>query len=176
MPNNKNIILIGMPGSGKSTAGVLLAKKTAMQFLDTDLLIQADEGRALQEIVDTQGYMELRRIEEKCLLKVKCVNHVISTGGSAVYSERAMKHLKQDGIAVFLDVNIKTLLSRINDFDTRGIAKRKDQSFEDLFMERLVLYKQYADITIDSSKMSAEQASTEIAQKLCGYGVDKMCF
>lgn len=166
MENQKNIILIGMPGSGKSTAGVLLAKKTGRQFLDTDILIQADSGRLLQEIVDTQGYMELRRIEEECLLRINCVNHVISTGGSAVYSDAVMMHLKQGGIAVFLHVNIKTLLARIDDFQTRGIAKRKDQSFEDLFMERHLLYMKNADMTIDSSEMSPEETSDEIIRRI----------
>src|SRR5512136_1666658 len=91
-----NIVLIGMPGSGKSTVGVILAKLTSKGFIDTDLLIQSSEGRPLQEIVDKEGYMELRRIEERILLNINCCDHVIATGGSAVYSSPAMERLVQD--------------------------------------------------------------------------------
>ena len=112
-----NIVLIGMPGSGKSTVGVILAKLTSLNFIDTDVLIQVSHGQTLQDIVDTSGHMALRRIEEKELLNLHVYNHVIATGGSAVYSPGAMKHLKSDGIAVFLDVDLPTLESRVCDFD-----------------------------------------------------------
>ena len=93
-----NIVLIGMPGSGKSTVGIVLAKLTSRDFVDTDVLIQTSQGRTLQDIVDTEGYMVLREIEERILLKLDCINHVIATGGSAVYSHAAMTHLKSNGI------------------------------------------------------------------------------
>jgi shikimate kinase len=157
-----NIILIGMPGSGKSTIGVVLAKKTSRDFVDTDVLIQTVEKRSLQTIIDSDGYMELRRIEENTLLKLNCTNHVISTGGSAAYSDAAMNHLKSSGFAVFLHVQLTTLLERVNDFETRGLAKRPEQTFEDLFYERFALYKKYADITIDNSFLTLEEACETI--------------
>ncbi len=145
---NSNLVLIGMPGSGKSTVGVILAKRTARDFVDTDLLIQAAQKRTLQAIVDTDGYAALRAIEERILLGLGVQNHVIATGGSAVYSGPAMSHLKKDGLAVFLDVDLALLESRIQDYSTRGLAKRPDQSLSELFDERFGLYSRYADITI----------------------------
>ena len=134
---HSNLVLIGMPGSGKSTVGVILAKKASRDFLDTDVLIQTSLGRTLQDIVDSDGYLALRKIEETVLLGLAVQNHVIATGGSAAYSDQAMIHLKSDGILIFLDVDLSTLRSRIRDFSTRGLAKRPDQSFAELFDERV---------------------------------------
>ena len=161
-----NIVLIGMPGSGKSTLGVILAKLTSRGFLDTDLLIQSSEQRSLQEIVDSQGYMELRRIEERVLMGILCKNRVIATGGSAVYSEAAMERLAADGVIVFLDVDLPTLKSRVSDYATRGLAKRPDQSFADLFAERCALYRKYADITVNCSRLRHDDACREIIDRL----------
>jgi shikimate kinase len=161
-----NIILIGMPGSGKSTIGVILAKKTAKAFIDTDVMIQTNEGRSLQAIIDCDGYMALRRIEERNLLTINYTDHVISTGGSAAYSDAAMRHLKSIGTIVFLNVNLITLTKRIRDFDTRGLAKRADQTFEDLFNERYSLYRKYADITIDNSDMNQDEVCKEIVKRI----------
>lgn len=166
---HSNVVLIGMPGSGKSTIGVLLAKKMSMQFIDTDILIQVNEGRTLQSIIDEKGYMELRSIEECHLTSMIFENHVIATGGSAAYSERAMKHLQRDGIIVFLNVTIPALLKRIHDFETRGLAKRADQTFEDLFNERFPLYMNYADITLDSSDMDPETTCDVIIKELSQF-------
>lgn len=130
LKNPSNIVLIGMPGSGKSTVGIILAKLTSRDFVDTDVLIQTSQGRTLQDIVDTEGYMVLREIEERILLKLDCFNHVIATGGSAVYSHAAMTNLKSNGVVVFLNVDLPVLESRIHDFATRGLAKRPDQSIE----------------------------------------------
>lgn len=161
-PNHSNIVLIGMPGAGKSTIGVLLAKQTTRDFVDTDLLIQSTAGRSLQDIVDHDGYEALRRLEEEVLLELSVTNHVIATGGSAVYSERAMRHLKAEGLTIYLDVDLPTLLTRINDFSTRGLAKRPDQDLADLMKERSALYQHYADLTIDCTGLTQEQVCERI--------------
>ncbi|MGA8181805.1 MAG: shikimate kinase [Desulfobacterales bacterium] len=162
LKNPSNIVLIGMPGSGKSTIGVILAKLTGRDFIDTDLLIQTSLGRTLQYIVDTRGYMALREVEERILLKLDCFNHVIATGGSAVYSHAAMTHLKSNGTAVFLNVALPVLEARIRDYATRGLAKRPDQSLDDLFKERFTLYTKYADITIECKHFTQEEICENI--------------
>jgi len=162
LKNPSNIVLIGMPGSGKSTVGIILAKLTSRDFVDTDVLIQTSQRRTLQDIVDTKGHMVLREIEERIILKLDCFNHVISTGGSAVYSHAAMTHLKSKGMVVFLYVELPVLESRIHDFSTRGLAKRPDQSFDDLFEERFTLYTKYADVTIECKDFTQEEICEEI--------------
>lgn len=152
-----------MPGSGKSTVGVILAKLTGRDLVDTDILIQLEEGRSLQDIVDTEGRLALRKIEERVLLGIDHKRHVISTGGSAVYSAAAMKHLKSLGPFVFLDVSLSVLKQRIRNIDTRGLAKRPDQTLEDLFEERKALYEKYADITIDGNNLTQEEMAEAIA-------------
>ena len=161
-----NIVLIGMPGAGKSTIGVILAKQTSRDFIDTDVLIQLTEGRTLQQIVDAEGHLELRRIEESVLLSLNCGNSVIATGGSAVYSSLAMEHLKSNGVAVYLQVSIEELRKRLTNFETRGIARRPDQSFDDLYREREVLYQRYADMTIDCAHKTQEEIAWEIERAI----------
>ncbi len=163
---HSNLVLVGMPGSGKSTVGVILAKKTSRDFVDTDVLIQTSQKRTLQDIVDTDGYAVLRKIEEEALLGLFMQNHVIATGGSAVYSDQAMTHLKSDGILIFLDVDLATLESRVRDFSTRGIARRPDQSFAELFDERFALYTKHADITIKCDGMTQEQVCERLIEEV----------
>ena len=157
-----NIVLIGMPGSGKSTVGVILAKMTSRNFIDTDVLIQVSQGRSLQTIVDNDGYLVLRQVEEEEILALNCKHHVIATGGSAVYGPKAMEHLKSNGIIIFIDVDLPTLESRVTDYKSRGLAIPPGQSFAELFEERLKLYKQYADVTIHATNLSQDQVCKEI--------------
>lgn len=165
-PVKSNLVLIGMPGSGKSTIGVILAKRTSHDFVDTDLVIQSVEHRSLQDIMDKEGYLRLREVEARVLQGLTLENHVISTGGSAVYSDAAMQHLKQNGTCIYLDVTVDTLRSRITDYETRGIAKRPEQSFADLFEERTQLYRKYADITIKADALNQDAVCDAIMRQL----------
>lgn len=162
MPMERNIVLVGMPGAGKSTVGVILAKQASMDFVDTDVVIQNSQGRSLQEIVDTRGHMDLRGIEEEIILGLQVTGCVVATGGSAVYSEPAMSHLGARGTVVFLDVDIETLQARVKDYETRGLAKSAAQTFQDLFDERAPLYRKYADIVISCAHMTQDEAAMEI--------------
>lgn len=164
--SSSSIVLIGMPGAGKSTVGVLLAKLTCRSFVDTDVLIQSQEERPLQEIVDKDGHLALRAIEEQVIVGHGCMGCVIATGGSAVYSPAAMAHLKRHGTVVFLDVDLATLEERVRDLDTRGLAKRPDQSFRDLYDERRPLYRKYADITIDCGGLTHEAVCARVIAAL----------
>ena len=144
-----NIVLIGMPGAGKSTIGVVLAKTAALEFVDTDLLIQKQTGRKLQEIIKNDGIEAFLKIEGEVISKLDCKNSVIATGGSAVFSENAMNNLSRDGIIVFLDVPLDEIKRRVNNITTRGIAMKHGETLETVYNERLPLYKKYTDITID---------------------------
>ena len=152
-----NIVLIGMPGAGKSTNGLLLAKALGKDFIDTDVLIQVRAGKTLQQIMNETDYVELRRIEESVLTGIDVQNFVIATGGSAVYSSAGMKHLGRNAMIIYLDTPLPTLQERIHDKDTRGIACHPNQSFDDLFNERTKLYRRYADVTIDCDQHSPEK-------------------
>ena len=163
-PVRNNIVLIGMPGAGKSTNGLLLAKALGKDFLDTDVLIQVREGKTLQQIMDSSDYLQLRDIEESVLMGIAAQNSVVATGGSAVYSAAGMGQLGKNGIIVYLDVALKTLEERIQDYETRGIAKHPGQSFGDLFAERSKLYKRYADITIKSDQLTPEDVVRNVIE------------
>ena len=154
----KNIILIGMPGAGKSSIGVLLAKALGKAFIDTDLLIQAREGRLLQEIISEQGIEHFLAIEAEVLMGVQVANSVIATGGSAIYSDQAMAHLKQNGIIVYLKLTYEEIERRINNMSSRGIAIAKGKTLFDLYQERVPQYEQQADLTLDCSGRSIEES------------------
>lgn len=166
-----NIVLIGMPGAGKSTVGVLLAKETARSFVDTDLSIQEAEQRSLQDILDSEGYLQLRTIEERVLLTLQLTYHVVATGGSAAYSEKAMHHLRAGGVVVFLDVPSDVLLQRIHNFGTRGIARRPDQTWDDLVAERLALYRKYADIVVPCGDGTHEEICERVKEAVSAWEV-----
>lgn len=160
-----NVTLIGMPGAGKSTTGIILAKYLSCGFIDTDVLIQINRKKSLQEIIDESGYLALRRVEEEEILGINVADHVIATGGSAVYSSRAMSHLRDISTIVFLAVDFETILRRIHNFETRGIAKAGNQTFRDLFEERQILYEKYAEWTIDCSNITQEETAAIISGK-----------
>jgi shikimate kinase len=161
-----NIILIGMPGAGKSTVGALLSNRLGMPFIDTDQLIRRQEGCQLQKIIDERGLEEFLRIEEEKILSLNLKNHVIATGGSVVYSRPAMKHLRSCGTFIFLNTKLYQLERRLRNASTRGIAMKEGQSLRDLYFERYPLYKKYADIEIDCSQKHIEAIVTEVISKL----------
>lgn len=164
-----NIVLIGMPGAGKSTAGVLLAKTLGMTFIDTDLLIQKKEGRFLQDIINSEGLDNFMVIEESAVLELVTEGSVIATGGSVVYSSAAIDHLKEDSILVYLKHGFHKIEQRINNVKTRGIAMRAGQSLADLYKERTPLYEKYADITISCSGKHMEVLILEISKKVTPF-------
>lgn len=148
----KNIILIGMPGAGKSTMGVILAKTRGMKFIDTDILIQETTGRLLQEIIDADGPGAFKTLEEKTILSLQCHNTVIATGGSVVFSQPAMEHLKSGGAVIYLQISFDEMAKRLKNSTTRGIVLIAGQDLRDMYDQRIPLYEKYADITIDCSE------------------------
>ena len=164
--DSRNLVMIGMPGSGKSTVGVLLAKRLGLGFIDTDLLIQEQAGRTLQEIVDQDGYKALRHIEEEVLLNLNVQHKVISTGGSAVYSAAAMAHLKASGTVIFLDIPLALVIERIGDYSLRGISRRPDQSLEALFEERLELYSRFAVLSVTGEGRNQDEVCEAVIANL----------
>ena len=149
--NIDNIILIGMPGSGKSTVGVLLAKRLGYKFLDTDLLIQEREGKRLFEIMRDSGRDYFLKVENEVNSAVDCHHTVIATGGSAVYGKEAMEHFSKMGKIIYIRVPLEALEGRIRDFSTRGILMREGQTLADIFDERSPLYEKYASAIVDTS-------------------------
>ena len=162
-----NLTLIGMPGAGKSTIGIILAKNLSLGFIDTDVLIQINQGKSLQQILDESGHLALRAIEEEEICKLNVNRHVIATGGSAAYSERAMAHLGSMSTIIFLEVSFEEITRRIRNFETRGIAKGPHQTFQDLFVERQILYRRYAQLTIPCDGIDQEEVALRIASLIC---------
>ncbi|MEN6334431.1 MAG: shikimate kinase [Phycisphaerales bacterium] len=159
----RNIVLIGMPGVGKSTVGVLLAKALGRYFLDTDVFIQAAQGRSLQEIIDSEGLAAFCKIEEDYAACIDLTNAVIATGGSVVYSERALRSLADRGVIVHLDLPVERIEQRLANLPTRGVVMEKGQTIRSLYAQRQPLYRKYAQITIDCTDKTHEQIVAEIA-------------
>ncbi len=164
-----NIILIGMPGSGKSTVGVLLAKMLGMNFVDTDLLIQQREGMKLYEIQAQKGNAYFSEIEEAVNAAIEAENTVIATGGSVVYGEKAMAHLKGMGRVVYLKVPLRELRRRIQNFATRGIQMEPGQTLADLYAERVPLYEKYADVTVTTGGAGLQRNAEKIMAALAEF-------
>jgi shikimate kinase len=157
-----NIVLIGMPAVGKSTIGVLLAKATSRDFIDTDVFIQAREGLSLQEIIDREGLEEFCRIEARHVLSLACRRKVMATGGSVVYSSAAMKHLGACGAIVHLTLDLPAIKKRLTNLDSRGVVMAPGKTLELLYKERMPLYRQYADFTVNCRGKTHEEIVGEI--------------
>ncbi len=157
-----NITLIGMPGSGKSTIGIVLAKALGYTFIDTDILIQNQENRLLQRIIEDDGISRFLNIESRVITSCDYEKCVIATGGSAVLLENTMNYLSNMGSIVFLKLNLKNITERINNIQTRGIIMDKEQTLKDIYEIRMPLYEEYADIIVDCNNKSFEEVVNHI--------------
>ena len=164
--NRDHIVLIGMPGVGKSTVGVVLAKALGYQFVDADLLIQEAEGKLLSELIEEHGTDGFIEIENRVNSQIQTHRSVIATGGSVVYGKEAMEHLKSIGTVVYLKQNLRVLQRRLRNLKGRGVVLKEGQTLVDLYKERTVLYEKYADITVDQYKQSIEQTLKAVRKAL----------
>lgn len=164
--NRDNIILIGMPGVGKSTIGVVLAKVLGYQFVDADLLIQEAEGKLLSELIEENGTDGFIEIENRVNSQIQTHRSVIATGGSVIYGKEAMEHLKSIGTVVYLKQNLRVLQRRLRNLKGRGVVLKEGQTLVDLYKERTVLYEKYADITVDQYKQTIQQTLKAVQEAL----------
>ena len=160
----KNIVLIGMPGVGKSTIGVVLAKMLGYQFVDADLVIQQKEGKLLCEIIDEVGAEGFIEVENRINSQIEAEHAIIATGGSAVYGAEAMAHLKEIGTVLYLELPYDELERRLSDIKGRGVVLKDGQNLRDLYDERVLLYKKYADITVNEYQLNVEQTIEKIME------------
>ena len=161
-----NVILIGMPGVGKSTAGVVLAKILGYHFVDADIVIQQKEGRLLRDIIEAEGVDGFIAIENKINSEIEGEKTVISTGGSVVYGKEAMEHYRKIGTVVFLKLDFESLKERLGDIKNRGVVLREGQDLKALYEERTPLYEQYADVIIDEKGLNVEETIGKLVQEL----------
>lgn len=162
----KNIIFIGMPAVGKSTVGVVVAKRLGFDFIDTDLLIQKQENRLLREIIAEEGIDGFLAIENKVNREVEVQNAVISPGGSVVYCEEAMEHFKKIGTIIYLKSSFETIQERLGNPKKRGVTLREGQTLKELYEERCVLFEKYADITITEDGLNLEETIDKVQDVL----------
>ena len=162
----ENIVLIGMPGVGKSTVGVVLAKNLGYSFVDSDLLIQEQEGKLLHEIIGERGLDGFNEVENRVNAKISANRSVIATGGSVVYGQEAMEHLKQIGTVVYLELSCEELSERLGDLNERGVSIREGQTLADLMEERTPLYEKYADVTINCENRQIREIVKMIREAL----------
>jgi len=160
------ITLIGMPACGKSTVGVILAKTLGKNFVDVDLIIQEQEGKLLQEIIDEHGILYFKKVEEKILKSLDLENCVIATGGSAIYYDAGMSNLSKLGTIIYIKLPYETIKSRLDNIETRGIILEEDQTLKDLYDQRTPLYEKYADITIDGETKNPEEVIARILKSI----------
>ena len=162
----KNLVLIGMPGAGKSTVGVVLEKQQGYHFVDSDLVIQEETGLLLHEIIEQQGDDGFRQVENRINAGLAVRHSVIATGGSVIYGREAMQHLKIIGVVIYLKLSCESIAARLGDLRERGITLREGQTLQQLYDERVPLYERYADITVDCENKSIREIVAEIAARL----------
>ena len=165
----KNIVLIGMPGAGKSTIGVILAKVLGFNFIDSDLLIQEQEGMLLKDIIALKGIDGFQEIENKVNRDIATDKSVIATGGSIVYCSEAMEHLDDIGVVVYIKLDYETINKRLKDIKKRGVVFKEGQTLESLYKERTVLYDKYAKVIVDGDGLSMEELMANIADSVKDY-------
>ena len=166
-----NIVLIGMPGVGKSTVGVILAKVMGYQFIDADIVIQQQEGRLLHEIIEKEGTEGFIQVENRVNASLSASHAIIATGGSVVYGKEAMEHLREIGTVVYLEVSFPVLEKRLADIKGRGVVLKEGQNLYDLYLERTPLYESYADIRIAETGLDIEQTVEQIVSQLQQDGI-----
>ena len=161
-----NVVLIGMPGVGKSTLGVVLAKELGFEFVDADLLIQKRENRLLKEIIAEDGVDGFLKIENDVNASIETDKTVIATGGSVIYGAEAMAHLKEIGIVVYLKLDYESLDSRLGSLKGRGVVLKDGQTLKSLYEERIPLYEKYADIIVDEQGLNLEETLSSVLDRL----------
>ncbi|CVH74776.1 shikimate kinase [Rubneribacter badeniensis] len=168
MAAKDNIVLIGMPGAGKSTLGIVLAKIMNYDFVDADLVIQSQCDKTLQKLIDACGPEGFIQVENQILSDIRASKAIIATGGSAVYSDEAMRHLTEIGTVVYLKISYEQLVGRLSDFQERGVVLKGGigMSLRELYDERLPLYERYAEVTVDVDDLSITAAARKVADAL----------
>lgn len=159
-----NIVLIGMPGVGKSTIGVVLAKMLGYRFVDADLVIQERTGKLLREIIEESGTDGFIEVENRINSQIEAEHAIIATGGSVVYGAEAMRHLKENGTVLYLKLPYEELERRLSDIRGRGVVLREGQTLRELYEERVPLYEKYADITVNEKQLNIEQTIEKIME------------
>jgi shikimate kinase len=160
--NRKNIVLIGMPGAGKSTVGVILAKVLGFHFIDTDLIIQEQEKSLLKDIIERKGLQGFLEIENQVNCDIKLERSVIATGGSVIYGSQAMDHLREIGTVIYIKLSYETLKTRLGNIKQRGVVLKNGQNLKSLYEERCPLYEKYAHIIVDSEGFGTEELMEKI--------------